>query len=255
MNFCCFSCRLWSHRSRNSFVTQGWIFFLSLLRNASAVESGTSFRLFARVSLHRCSGRRGLQTFHLPKPGTLTLFSGLWVSPGQIGWENLREMLGFELQLGGCNHEIMIAANVGTWERPCVCFVDAGLEALWCQDEVSLVVNLPTRGTHGCCPRQLVGVGRLATVSRWLFANSESTSSVIFVSPMPNLPTVPAQGWYALWPTLASQSRWTTSISKLSLNTLKGHDKNTAKEQHAGSVEARISNDRTPHCKTPGRGR
>ena len=37
----------------------------------------------------------------------------------------------------------MIAANVGTRERPCVCFVDAGHEALGYQDEVYLVVNLP----------------------------------------------------------------------------------------------------------------
>ena len=52
----------------------------------------------------------------------------------------------------------MIAANNSTWERPCVCFVDAGLEAFGCQDEVSLVVNLPIRGIPDCCPRQLVGV-------------------------------------------------------------------------------------------------
>ena len=51
----------------------------------------------------------------------------------------------------------MIAANVGTWEISCVCFLDAGLEALSCQDEVYLVVNLPIRGMPGCCPRQLVG--------------------------------------------------------------------------------------------------
>ena len=30
----------------------------------------------------------------------------------------------------------MIAANVGTGERPCVCFVDAGFEVLGCQDKV-----------------------------------------------------------------------------------------------------------------------
>ena len=52
----------------------------------------------------------------------------------------------------------MIAAKVGTSERPCVCFVDAGLEALGCQDEVYLVVNLPIWGMRGCCPRQPVGV-------------------------------------------------------------------------------------------------
>ena len=52
----------------------------------------------------------------------------------------------------------MITASVGIWERSCVCFVDAGLEALRCQDEVYLVVNLPIRGMPGCCPGHLVGV-------------------------------------------------------------------------------------------------
>ena len=37
-------------------------------------------------------------------------------------------------------------------------FVDAGLEALGCQDEVYLVVNLSTGGMPGGCPRQLVEV-------------------------------------------------------------------------------------------------
>ena len=35
----------------------------------------------------------------------------------------LREALGFQLLLDGCKHEVMIAANVGTWERPCVWFL------------------------------------------------------------------------------------------------------------------------------------
>ena len=52
-------------------------------------------------------------------------------------------------------------ANVGTWERSCVCFVDAGLTALGCQDEVYLVVNQPIRGMPSCCPRQLMGVERV----------------------------------------------------------------------------------------------
>ena len=38
--------------------------------------------------------------------------------------------------------------------------------------------------------------------------------------------------------------------AKLSLGPLKGHDEDTVKKQHAGSVEARINNDRAPHCKT-----
>ena len=41
----------------------------------------------------------------------------------------LREALAFLIQFNGSKHEVMIAANVGTWERPCVCFVGAGLEA------------------------------------------------------------------------------------------------------------------------------
>ena len=48
----------------------------------------------------------------------------------------LAEELAFQFKLVGYNHEVMITANVGTWVRSCVCFVDAGLEALGCQDEV-----------------------------------------------------------------------------------------------------------------------
>ena len=68
------------------------------------------------------------------------------------------EVLEFQPQLDGYKHEVMTAANVCTWERSCVCFVDAGLEALGCQDEVYLVVNLPIWGIPGYCPRQLVGM-------------------------------------------------------------------------------------------------
>ena len=78
--FCCFNCRLWQHRSRTSFVTQGWIFFLCLPRTSSAVESSPSFRLFAR-------GRRRLQTFCLPLSGTRPPFSHLWAYPDQTGCE------------------------------------------------------------------------------------------------------------------------------------------------------------------------
>ena len=46
----------------------------------------------------------------------------------------------------------------------------------------------------------------LARVSRWLFANSRSLHPLLFVSPMPNLPVVPAQCWYVSGPTLAFQS-------------------------------------------------
>ena len=46
---CCLSCGLWSYRFRTSSVIQGWIFFLCLPRTSSAVETSTSFRLFASV--------------------------------------------------------------------------------------------------------------------------------------------------------------------------------------------------------------
>ena len=77
----------------------------------------------------------------------------------------------------------MIAANVGTWERSCVCFADAGLEALGCQEEVYLVVNLPIRDMPGCYPRQLVGVGSVGKdESVALCELKESPSSVICLS-------------------------------------------------------------------------
>ena len=72
----------------------------------------------------------------------------------------LREALGFQLQLDGCKHEVMIAANVGAWGKFCVCFVDSRLEALGRQDEVYLVVNLGfttslLRSTRLCVPHPL----------------------------------------------------------------------------------------------------
>ena len=95
----------------------------------------------------------------------------------------LREALGFQLQLDGCKHEVMVAVNVGTWKRPCACFVDVGLEALGCQDDVYLVVNLPIRGMPGGYPRQLVGVesvgkGESVTLCELL----DSLSSVVCLS-------------------------------------------------------------------------
>ena len=35
----------------------------------------------------------------------------------------LHEVLGFQRQFDGYKHEVMIAANIGTWKRPFVCFV------------------------------------------------------------------------------------------------------------------------------------
>ena len=96
-------------------------------------------------------------------------------------------------------------ANVGTWERPCVCFVDAGLEALQCKDEVYVVLNLPIVGMPGCYLRQLVRVENVGKGDWWLFVNSRSLHTLLLVSPIPNLPTVPVQCWYASGPMLAFQ--------------------------------------------------
>ena len=67
-----------------------------------------------------------------------------------------------QLRLHVCKHDVIIAANVGRWERSCVCFVDAGLEALGCQDGVYLVVNLLVVGMPGYCSGQLVGMESVA---------------------------------------------------------------------------------------------
>ena len=66
----------------------------------------------------------------------------------------------------------MITNNVGIRERSFVRFVQAELEALECQDEVCLVVNLPIRGMPNCCPRQFVWLRMLEMESRWFFAIS-----------------------------------------------------------------------------------
>ena len=54
-----------------------------------------------------------------------------------------RTMLGFQLQFEGCHHEVMIAADVSARECPHFYLINAGLEALWSQHEVNLIVNLP----------------------------------------------------------------------------------------------------------------
>ena len=90
--------------------------------------------------LHHCQGHRGLQTLHLHFPGTLPLLLGLRGSAGWIRCEGCSWSAWFSAST--CKHKVMITATVGTWERSCVCFVDAGLKALECQDEVYLVVNL-----------------------------------------------------------------------------------------------------------------
>ena len=62
---------------------------------------------------------------------------------------------------------------------------------LGCQDEVYLVVNLPIRGIPGCCLRQLVGVESVDKGDSVALCEL-SVSILSFVSPMPNLSTVPA---------------------------------------------------------------
>lgn len=54
----------------------------------------------------------------------------------------LRAMLSFQLQLEGCHHKVMIAANVCSKGCPYFRFADAGLEALQNQNEVGLIVDL-----------------------------------------------------------------------------------------------------------------
>ena len=77
----------------------------------------------------------------------------------------------------------MIAAIVGTWEWPRVCFVYAGLEALRCPGKVYLVVNLPIRGIPGCCPRHFVGEESVGKGESLAFCElSESPSSVVCLS-------------------------------------------------------------------------
>ena len=77
----------------------------------------------------------------------------------------------------------MITANVGIWGNSCVCFADAGLEALGCQDEVYLVVNLPIRVMLGCCSRQRVRVQSVFKGESVAFCElKQSASSVVCLS-------------------------------------------------------------------------
>ena len=124
--FCCFSCCLLWHRSRTSFVTQDWIFFLCFSSTSSAVESSPSFRLFVRMStslsrLQGCKRSTYLSLVHFCYFG---VFEFLLV---KLDMKTLHEALGFQLQTNGFKHEVIITANVGIWEKSCVCFVDAGL--------------------------------------------------------------------------------------------------------------------------------
>ena len=78
---------------------------------------------------------------------------------------------------------LIIAANIGTWEGPCVCFVNAELEVLGCWDKVYLVVNLAVGGIPYCCPRQIVEVESVGKGECVVLCElSESPSSVVRLS-------------------------------------------------------------------------
>ena len=94
----------------------------------------------------------------------------------------------------------MIAATVSIRERSCVCFVDAGLEALGCQDDAYLVMNLPIKGMPAYGEEECWQ--GLALCELWEFA-----SSVIYLSnAKSSYSSVPAQCWYASEPALAFKS-------------------------------------------------
>ena len=115
MYLCCFSCHLWSHRSITLFVIQGWIFFLWLPRTSSAVESSPSFRLLARLSPSLSRTQRAANILPTLAWNTSAIFRSLHFSRSNQMWGLYRRH--FQLQLDGCKHEVMIAANVSTWER------------------------------------------------------------------------------------------------------------------------------------------
>ena len=124
----------------------------------SATDRSTSFRLFAVYIDDK--GVKGciLLLIYLCREH-FRYFGVFELRQVKSDTKALHEALSFQLQLDGCTHKVMIVANSSALERSCVCFVDAGLEALGCQDEVYLVVNLPIRGVPGCCSKQLCVVG------------------------------------------------------------------------------------------------
>ena len=95
----------------------------------------------------------------------------------------LREALGFQLLLDGCKHEVMIAANVGTWERPCVCFFMPDLKR-WVVIMKSIWLSTcPSGPCQVAVLDNLWGWRVLARVSWWhLCKLLESPSSVICLS-------------------------------------------------------------------------
>ena len=85
----------------------------------------------------------------------------------------------------------MIAANVVTWKRSCVCFVDARLEAFGCQNEGNLDVYLPIRGMPDCYPGQLVGMESVGKGERVALCElCESPSYVVYLSNAKSSPSV-----------------------------------------------------------------
>ena len=99
VNFWCFSCGLWSHRSRTLFVTQGWIFFLCLPRSSSAVEISLSYRLFARVSTSLLRMQRAANFPPTIAWNTYTLFGSLSFSRSNQMWGHFFKCLFFSFSL------------------------------------------------------------------------------------------------------------------------------------------------------------
>ena len=161
--------------------------------------------------LHRWQGRRVLQT---------TIAWNTSAIVGSLSFSRSNRMRGLFVKRSVFSFNLMVAST-RSWSLPKSApgkdFVFALLMldyALGCEDEVYVVVNLHIRGMPGCCARQLAGV----ECWEWWAGGSLWTlgvSILSFVSVMPNLPTVLAQCWYLLGPTLALQSLWTTSISFL----------------------------------------
>ena len=135
--FCCFSCRLWSHTSRTSFVTQGQIFFLFLPMIFSAVDTSPSFRPFARVSSSLSRTQRAANF-----PATLAWNTS--TISGSLSFSRSNRMRGLFVKrlVFSCNFIVVSTRSrslpMSAPRKMCLlCY--SRLEAVRCQDEVCLV--------------------------------------------------------------------------------------------------------------------
>ena len=181
--FRCFSSRLWSHSSRTSFVTQGWIFFLRLPRACSAVERSTSFRLFARMSSSLSRTQR-VANFLSTLAWDLRYFRVFEFPKVKSDARTLRKELGFQLQLG---------LSTRSWSLPmsapgkdlvfALLMLDLGIwgvrmKSIW-------LWSCPSGACQVTVLGNLWGWRVLPRVSRWFFENSRNLHSLSFVSPKP----------------------------------------------------------------------